>query len=156
MEGHWTLGVLIGLPLTILGVIALVLFARWMMREDEPLAGWLAYVAAVVVVIFALSPAGFYPYSRDFHRWEPKTGVVRDTATRVFTEDSGDSKTINQRIVVRFTDRNRFGGDLFGCDDTRCAIIKPGERITLMCRHEWQWAADPGWVCRWGRQEAAA
>jgi hypothetical protein len=147
-HGAWSLGVLIGVPL--LGVILLVLlgFALWCLVEAELGVGLSALGVAGVIVGVALSPLGYYPYGAEYHQWRDVSGVVADTGSRFLP--SSDGKATEQKIVVRYA-----GSDLdFGCQDTRCALVKKGDTLDLRCKRTWQYQSVSGYDCRFVSRRA--
>ena len=60
---------------------------------------------------------------------------------------------MEEKFVVRYEDG---GGQQFGCTDTRCASVKPGDTLTLACKRAWEWAATDGYDCRFRATEAAS
>ena len=159
MTGTWSLGVLVGLPVAAAIVAALIVASRYAAHRSHTASGIMAdddrkllrglsiaslAATAVPVGITALT---MWPYSAQYHRWEPKTGVVGSVSKRLIGD--GDNG-MSQRFVVSY----RESGRQYGCDDTRCALIRPGDRLTLMCKREWQYSGTDGWSCNFGRVEA--
>lgn len=101
------------------------------------------------IVCALISAAAFvfvlFPFQGDYLSYSNKTGTVEATGKRLIQSGSGSSATLNQRFAVTFTD-----GGTYGCDDTRCSLLQPGDRVTLSCEKEWQWHGTPGWVCSFG------
>lgn len=152
MADRWSLGVLVGLPvagvvtLILLGLAALLLYV-W--RSTEP-GGWsdrglfaggfftcLALALGVVIATGLL----MWPWHAEYHRWTTVTGEVRTVSSRFLASDTqGGGST--QRFVVDLA-----GVGQRSCDDTRCSLVKPGDRLTLSCKREWQYTGTPGWSC---------
>jgi hypothetical protein len=129
--------IIIGLLLCVGLVLAFLAFVYE--TAGDWVIGGLPVVAALVLIIAPLF--GYYPYSGDYHRLQPVSGVVRTIDTR--SQLSQDSViTYDAGLVVR-------------CDDSRCATVKPGQSLRLLCTKEHQFgspqAAD-GWGCRWGQR----
>lgn len=149
-SGSWSLGVLIGVPVTILlvlvclGVIALGAL-NW--DDDGVIAVVLGGVVLVAVVGFALSPLGFYPYKAEYHQWREVSGEVVDIDKRLVS--SGESG-MEEKFVVRFDGSSQE----FRVDDTRAALVEPGDQLTVACKRQWEYAATAGYVCRWIGSEA--
>jgi hypothetical protein len=152
MSTHWSLGVLVGLPIMLVLTGAALVTGITMIRKshdmddiDGPFAKWggLAIVAAAVITLaVAASPAGYYPYSAEYHQWRPVSGTVTQVSSRIISDGSS---SVSQRFVVKIKGRDSF----YGCDDTRCSTIKPGDTVHLSCKREWQYASVPGYGCRW-------
>lgn len=98
---------------------------------------------ATALIIGALGFFVDFPFSGQYHRFVPKTGVVTAVGSRFLASGTqGGGST--QKFVVT------MGGRDYGCNDTRCATVRKGDRLTLMCERSWQWAGVPGWDCNWG------
>lgn len=147
--GSWSLGVLIGLPIAAVVFVALVVTAflllRWYSHNradfDSGVArvlGWVAVVGAFAVLV--VTAVSMYPWRSDYHRWQTKSGTVAQVSSRLLSAD----KSVEQKFVVQFTD----GGE-FGCSDTRCSLIKPGDRLSLSCKRTWQFSGRDGWDCNY-------
>lgn len=94
----------------------------------------LAGLAGLIVVLF--------PFSGDYLSYRNETGRVSAVSSRFLSSGSGSSATVNQRYAVSI-----LGKGTYGCDDTRCSLIKANDTVTLSCEKEWQWHGNPGWVC---------
>lgn len=142
MTGTWSLGVLVGLPAVdiVLLAVAIGAVAAWRYEDAE----FIAVILGVTIVLVALGTvAAMWPLKAEYHRWEPKTGTVTEINRRLISD--GD-RSMNERIVVRYGD-----GQEYGCDDTRCSLLKRGDALTLMCKREYQWTGTPDWSCNFGR-----
>lgn len=152
MSAHWTLGVLIGIPVTVAAVGLLLwigqVLKRVQARErdkpygDEPLARvfkWVARAAALALLVGVA--IGMYPWSAPYHQFRPVSGTVDSVSSRFIS--SGDSGTTQNFLVV-------IDGKPYRVDDTRAAGLKAGDHVDLMCVKSWQWSAAPGQICRWG------
>ena len=137
-SGPWTLGVLIGVPVFVIILAAILIFAGLAFREGEDVIGVGAVFASLAVVGLALW--AFFPYSSEYHQWRPVSGTVQAVSHRLIS--TGD-KTMSERYVVK------IDGQPFGVDDTRAGLLKPGDHVDLACKKEWQYAAESGWACRW-------
>lgn len=144
---HWSLGVLIGLPLAAIVLIGLfglgVLFASG--KEWGVAAGF--FLAFAVFLAFLLSPLGYYPYKAEYHQWQPHGGTVASIDKRLM----GGSDNLEEKFVVRF----EGSPQQYGCSDTRCASVHPGDRLSLTCKKDWEYAAVDGYNCRFVSTEAA-
>jgi hypothetical protein len=148
-DGAWSLGVLIGVPILGLIVLAGLVFGIMVLTvgisdgEGETIfAGAAILVVVLVLVGICLSPLGYYPFDAEYHQWRKVSGVVEDSGSRLLP--SSDGKATEQKIVVRFA-----GSDLdFGCQDTRCALIKKGDTLDLKCKRAWQYQSVSGYDCR--------
>lgn len=149
MSTRWSLGVLVGVPVA--AVLALLCLAAigyglWMRRSrrllisnDGKVMAWSG--AAGLAIVVGVTAGAFWPWDARFHQWTPVTGTVEQTSTRLISSGSGDSRSVEQRVVVR------LGGRPYGCDDTRCALLQAGDRVALTCKPEYQWAGVAGEAC---------
>jgi hypothetical protein len=39
-------------------------------------------------------------------------------------------------------------GGTYGCTDTRCALVEPGDYLKLACKKAWEYGSTDGWDCR--------
>lgn len=153
-DGSWSLGVLVGIPVLavlLLLLVALTAWLFWLWREDGDgmfaFFGGCSALTVIATVVLALAPTGYYPYKGEYHQWRAVSGTVAEVGNRILTSDSG----IEQKVVVRFQ-----GSELmFGCQDTRCAPVKPGDQLDLKCKRAWQYASVSGYDCRFVSRKAA-
>lgn len=148
---RYSLGVLIGLP--IVGLILLacvvvlafaVLAAIFGERQDRGFAAVVAGCAgAVAAIVLIICLFAYWPWSPSWHKWYDTTGTVQSISSRIISD--GD-KSVNQRFVVKFTD-----GRIRSCDDTRCSLLKPHDSLSLSCKRAYQWAGTAGWDCNYVR-----
>ena len=157
-SGPWAGGTLIWLPTLVVIVGALAYAARRLYKYaseghfDSNDARWLARVAlaiAAVFVIVTLTPAGMYPYKAEYHQWREVSGTVEKIDRRLI----GNGDSMEDKFVIRFA---YSGGRQFGCDDTRCASVEPGDALTLSCKRAWQYTGTDGYDCRFVSTEAAS
>jgi hypothetical protein len=96
--------------------------------------------AAVVTVAAALW--SFYPWSTEYHMWRTIHGSISQISNR-FIASGSDGGGSTQRFVVI------FNGDTgqYSCDDTRCALLKVGDDLTISCKRAWQYSGTPGYDC---------
>lgn len=141
-DGAWSLGVLIGVPVCVLLVLIGLAIAGFLFYDGEPGMGVVGIACVVTCIGVVLSPIGYYPFDAEYHQWRKVSGVVEDSGSRLLA--SSDGKATEQKIVVRFA-----GSDLdFGCQDTRCALIKKGDTLDLKCKRAWQYQSVSGYDCR--------
>lgn len=150
MNYRWSLGTLIGFPLLIVATIILVILAVLLFRksktvslnEDGRILWWCGIVTAFSALCMIVGTAwGMWPYSGEYHQWRETTGVVQRVDSRLLASDTQGGGT-TQRFVVTFTD-----GRQRSCDDTRCALVKEQDELTLFCKRAWQWTGTPGYDC---------
>jgi hypothetical protein len=141
METHWSLGVLIGIPVMSLILLALLgvgifLLIHW---NNDRSFGVIVLIVFVIVLGFTL--LAFFPYKAEYHQWRTVEGTIQDIGSRQIS----DGKAMSTRYVFV------IDGQPYGVDDTRASVAKKGDHVRLSCIKEWQWASVPGWACRWNQ-----
>lgn len=102
------------------------------------LAGWI-----VCWGLFAW--AAWPPLPGAYNSYQPVTGTVKQVSSRFIAgEASGSGST--QKFAVQLT-----SGQTYGCNDTRCSVLKPGQDVTLLCEKVFQFNAAEGWDCNFGK-----
>lgn len=91
---------------------------------------------------------GMYPWKTEYHHWTPVAGVVDTVDSRLVS--TGD-KTMEDKFVVKF----RGGDAQYGVLDTRAAGLKPGDKLTITCVRQYQWAGTHGYDCNFVSLERA-
>lgn len=152
----WSLGVLIGLPVILVGIVVTVILSTFFLKkmQDAPIysmgydsvdrlfikipAG-LILAALLGVLIF-----GFYPYKAEYHQWREVSGPVTQINSRIV---SAGENSVNQKFVAE------INGKAYGCNDTRCATVHVGDTLTLSCKRTWQYAGTDGYDCNFIRVE---
>lgn len=141
----WSLGTIIGLPvwgiiLIALGVgLFLVASNRFDLSSgDRRGLLWILNFLFIGTVIFG--SVVYWPFDAQYHRYWKVTGTVDNIGSRQIS----DGKSMSQRYVLD------IGGQPFGVDDTRASLVKVGDKVTLLCKKEWQYSAKSGWACNWG------
>lgn len=146
MSVTWSLGVLVWLPIAILITVALAVLFVLSLRWDDYEATIVRWGVGGVLVCFVIGNlVFFYPYSAEYHRYQPITGEIDLVAKRIVGGDS-----ISEKFVVRYKN-----GEERGCLDTRCALLKPGDTLTLKCKRVWQYTGTDGWDCTYVGRESA-
>jgi hypothetical protein len=154
IEGTWSFGFIIGLIvvavlLAICGIVALVGLA-WRTHADSYDKGAAlataigGFVAAVLVA--GVTACATFPWESAYHRYEPKVGEVQAIDKRLVPSGEG----MEEKMVVRFAN---VPGQ-WGCEDTRCALVKPGDNLALRCIKRWDYSATDGYDCRFVAHEA--
>lgn len=107
----------------------------------------------VSVALLLGLPWAFFPWSAQYHRYVPKTGVVDNIGAR-FTSgtDSGDTSGAIGSYVVQFAGSTTR----YDCLDNRCALARRGDRLTLSCIRHFVWSGVPGWDCNFVRDDRTA
>lgn len=159
MQSHWSLGVLVGLPILVLLVVGLGALGAYLFRkcrtEDEvdgPFllgAAAVCWLAALITLVLMLAPTGYYPYKAEYHQWRPVSGQVAEVSKRLVSD--GDHG-MQEKIVVLY----KGNPQEYGCDDTRCALVKTSDVLDLSCIRHWQYASTSGYDCRFVSRKDAS
>lgn len=139
-NGAWLPSVWLGLPAIALGVLLCAFLTVLALRKahDGEEAVMMALLPVIGLLGLTIGPAfGYWPYKGDYHRLQPVTGVVASVDSRFLAA--------SQYVIVTYRE-----GATVRCDDSRCAAIRPGETLRLLCTKEFQYGAVNGWGCRWG------
>jgi len=148
--GAWSLGVLIGSPIAALlilaALIAIVLILRRRIEvvdsyDRDSMRIGLAIVSVFTLFLLLFIGALYWPFSSEFHRYYKVSGPVSEVAKRQVAVD----KAMQERYVLI------IGGRPYAVDDTRAALVKPGDVVTLNCKREWVYNSDSGWACNWAQ-----
>jgi hypothetical protein len=151
-SGQWTLGTLIGLPIAalallivvVVGIAAVFIFAS----EEGWLGGVLAGLAAFVAVcvVIGITTITYWPFKAEYHQYRAVDGTVSSVANRLVS--AGDKGGSNQKFVVTLTS----GQQQYGIEDTRAALLKPGDTVHLRCIRSYDYgSSNAGYDCKWGR-----
>lgn len=143
-SGAWLPSVWLGVPAIVVGFLvcvgAVVALFYWGDGDGEVwLIAWMPVLAALALIV--VPPFGYWPLHGDYHRLQPVRGVVAAVDTRFLAA--------SQYVVVTYE-----GGLVVRCDDSRCATVRPGEQLRLLCTKEHQLGSPlgvDGWGCRWGQ-----
>ncbi len=139
----WLFGVIAAL-LLLAGVVATI--ATFRDRDGD--WGVVALTAlGTGVAVGAITLAAMWPLKYEYHHYVSKSGTVETVNKRLV--GVGSENGASERYVVKFTDDPYP----YGIDDTRAALLKPGDPVGIKCKKEHQFfqphEAD-GWACRWG------
>jgi hypothetical protein len=131
------------LPLMVICTLWLALHISLSFADHDHehwMIGWLAPIALLAVTI---GPAfGYWPWKADYHHLQPATGIVKAVDSRFLAASQYVVVTYDTGLTVR-------------CDDSRCATVRPGDQLRLLCTKEHQFGSPlgaDGWGCRWGEQ----
>lgn len=141
MSDKWSLGVLIGLPITGIFVIiclALIVGGILLWYDDgDSILFWIGIGCLVVVLgVFTFT---FWPFKAEYHKWTATEGTVTNMNKRLIP---AGEHGMQERIVVVINGRQ------YGCDDTRCALIEKGDQVGLRCKKEFEWGSTNGYACK--------
>lgn len=146
----WTIEAVVACTLVPLLVLALTFGAVQLWRlsrrlewdEEARLASRIGAGVCAVSAAVAVGGLwwGMYPWQAEYHSWQPISGVVATTDSRLLP--AGDS-SVEQKFVVQFV------GDptLYGVLDTRAAAVRPGDQLDLSCVRRWQQTGSHGYDC---------
>lgn len=155
MRNQLGLEILIGLPIAIVivagFVIGTVIVLVKRSRDSYDSVGYNMFagmLALVAVMVSGFTAVLLYPYSSDYHVWRHHGGEVASVSARLLSDGSGG---MNQRFVVHLVGDD---GEL-SCDDTRCALVKPGDWLDLSCKRAWQYSGMDGYDCNYYRNTPA-
>jgi hypothetical protein len=142
----WWVGLAILVLLT-LGLVACVLDVFVAEEEMRVVGGILAFFVAVFLVV---TVAAMWPvFDMDYHRWKPSGGTVTNVVPRQIATDGGMQTVFAVEIA---------GVGVRRCDDTRCALVVPGDSLWLRCKRSYEWGtpkSSHGYEClyvRWERR----
>ena len=129
-------------------LVGFVLAHRWHRNTDRigSDGDWgLSLAAAIAGAILAATFAAMalwvlWPFDWDYLSWHEVDGKVDQVSSRLVPQNRG----MAQRFVLV------MDGRPFAVDDTRASLVKAGDRVTLACKKEYQYAAESGWACNWG------
>lgn len=157
-SGRWTLGVYIGLPAAILGALLLLGafgFFLWLSFAGDDRGDtytwsnrkvgrvWVGPAAFVALLFVVWMLFAFYPWNSAYHQYREVDGTVTQVSSRLVAGD----KATNQKFVVTL----QGSSQQFGIDDTRASLLKPGDAVTLSCIKSYQYGAQFGYNCNWGK-----
>lgn len=136
-DATWSLGVLLWLPVLLICLIVLIVVTiAAATTEDGLVIGGMLTVLLVLPLAGGIA-FGYYPYSKQYHSYADVAGTVEVIEARLFV-DAGE------KFVVRF----EGSPQQYGCSDTRCALVEPGDALALSCRRVFEYAAEDGYDCR--------
>jgi hypothetical protein len=147
MHSQWDSSVTIGAPILLVIFVVCVLaitLAFLIPKDREDQLFFASWPALGLLVAVGFAAFMYWPYQAQYLKYVPKAGVVTETNSRLISD--GD-KAMSQRIVVSYAD-----GQQYGCDDTRCASLRTGDHVTLLCEKEYQFVGTEGWSCLWGKR----
>lgn len=93
----------------------------------------------VALVLLLLSAGVMYPYDMDYHQYSIKEGTVVQIDSRMVPAGKG----MEEKFAVELSD-----GGVYGCLDTRCSLLEPGDTLTMACKKVWEFRGTAGWDCK--------
>lgn len=108
---------------------------------EDTLLGFLTIVVALVIAFITQIGFMVVGYNSDYLAYKPITGTVEQIASRQIA----DGKGMSQRFVFKIS------GQEYGVDDTRAALVKEGDTVSLNCTKQFVWGStNNGYACNWG------
>jgi hypothetical protein len=103
--------------------------------------GGMAFVAALILAAFPIVGFSLVGWNSDYMAFHRVSGTVQQIASRQIA----DGKGMSQRFVVT------IAGQPYAIDDTRAALLKVGDSVSLDCTREFVWGStNNGYACNWG------
>lgn len=125
---------------------------RWASSWAEGLVVWLGGWALCLAgfAIFA-----FPPLPGAYNEYQPVTGHVQAVSSRFIagsTQGSGSTQKFAVQLKTTAPGPDGPAGitATYGCNDTRCAVLKRGQPVTLLCEKTFQFNSAEGWDCNFG------
>lgn len=141
VTGGTIIGVVV-LAVLLLACLGGLIYALFAAREGR----WFGVALAVLCALVCIGAWWWgmaFTLSGDYHAWNVKEGRVEAISKRLVP--AGD-KSMQERFVLK------IDGEPYGVDDTRAALAKVGDEVSLRCKKDWQWGIPReahGWGCRW-------
>lgn len=150
-----SIGYIVGTGVMLLLVAAAVVGARACYRyraqevkrggsfNEATEAGWFARgcLAAGCIPVLVWLFAAWPVWDMAYHRYDTVTGTVATVDKRLVSEGEG----MSEKYVVQLAGDSQQ----YGCLDTRCALIQPGEPVELSCIRVWAWYGSDGYDCEY-------
>ena len=101
---------------------------------------WMARgLIASVVIVVAFTAGALFPWEKPYHYFETYSGPVAEIEARLLADGDG----MSEKFAVRFEGSTQE----YGCEDTRCALVQPGDTLTLRCIKVWEYSGTDGYDC---------
>lgn len=146
---QWSGGVVFGLPalLVLLAFCIVLAFLCFRDVKKDPYSDGIIFGVVFGICAIALAIGmviGYWPLKGEYHQWNNKSGLVQSVSSRVKNTD----ETVIRDYVVLYADGTRLN-----CDDRRCGLVEPGDRLTLTCKRKWNYAGSDAWECKWVEEQ---
>ena len=139
--GFVFIGVSAGLLLAAIGFLWRAIFRPMDDGLGEMFIAITSFVLFIPSLVVPLIGFGIVNWNSDYLYLHNISGTVQQVASRQIS----DGKTMSTRYVFQ------INGQPYGVDDTRAALAKPGDHVTLNCTKEFVYGStDNGWACNWG------
>lgn len=149
MNPQWTLAVKVGLPVICVLGLFLIAAAIWMIYAFATFSRWSMLATVPVSLLFlggavVLALIAYWPLHAEYHQYRTVTGQVEQVSSRFV--GSGDGT--DQKFVVQLKGMPQP----YGVKDTRAALLKPGDDVTLRCIRIYDYGSNnAGYDCKWGQ-----
>lgn len=141
----WLIGNIIGGILMLLTIIYIIWASFHKFSEfDGSKTLWVLGGIAAFLAQILISIVFNFPFDMNYHSFHPISGTVAEANSRLLP---ADDKSMQQKYAIRFEGNDQ----IYGCTDTRCSLAKKGDKLTLACERQWQYASVPGYDCRYYR-----
>lgn len=117
-------------------------FGTWLTIDEDYRAMGVWWIIGTLLLCGALLLINNFPFDMAYHSYQPVSGTVSAVASRLVDTGSNSTET---KYVVTF----KGSKQPYACLDTRCALIKPGDHLQLMCIRTWQYASVSGYDCNY-------
>lgn len=129
----------------IFGLITLATLINLMRDNFDEFVLFGAFASALATVgFFGGYIWGMYPDDFAHHHYTRYTGTVAETNSRLIASGTDGGGT-DQKFVVSFKEAPN---EQYGVIDTRAALVKPGQTLTIDCVKIWQQAGTEGQDCQ--------
>lgn len=153
--GQWTLSVLVGLPLIglvlLISLVVLIITTIGAIKDWDNERGFCAAIAGGALLVLLGTGigagVGYWPWKAEYHQYNRVTGTVATITSRLIS--AGDKGGTNQKFVVVLTS----GSQQYGIEDTRAALLKPGDHVAINCKRAYEYgSSNAGYDCKWAQQ----
>lgn len=149
----WAFSFIVSIVVTIIGLFGITALIVWAFRPTDD---WRAIKSeypgevrcgsvGLLVLWIAFWAFAFFPYEKAYHAYIETAGTVETIDSRLLP--SGDG--MEEKFVVRFEGSQQE----YGCLDTRCALVEPGDYLVLACIKDWDYNATDGYDCKFRRND---
>jgi hypothetical protein len=140
-----TIAALILIPLGAAGIALSAVLLKKSFKRDNDEDYWIesGSIALFAIPMFILPLIGLslVGFSGDYMAYKPVSGQVEQIASRQIAS----GKAMETRYVFQ------INGEPYGVDDTRAALVKSGDNVSLNCVKEFVWGStNNGYACNWG------
>jgi len=140
-----TIAAIILIPIGTAGIALSVVLLKKSFSQNDPEDYWIGSGAvalfAIPMLILPLIGLSLVGFSGDYMAYKPVSGQVEQIASRQIAS----GKAMETRYVFQ------INGEPYGVDDTRAALVKSGDNVSLNCVKEFVWGStNNGYACNWG------